>query len=117
MRHHEEIVEYFKTRGVSAIFLFRRNLLRRMISILANSYDRDVKPLNGTHKSHVHSPREVTLSLSAPPSQSFCMCAILQQLMVSGRDTSEIQVFDQYNFADTQSEASRRHNCQSLRVL
>jgi hypothetical protein len=57
------------------------------------------------------------LSLSAPPSQSFCMCAILQQLMVSGRDTSEIQVFDQYNFADTQSEASRRHNCQSLRVL
>jgi hypothetical protein len=31
------------------------------------------------------------------------MCAILQKLMVSGRDTSEIQVFDQYNFADTQS--------------
>ncbi|KAJ6936767.1 hypothetical protein NC652_011453 [Populus alba x Populus x berolinensis] len=61
MRHHEEIVEYFKTRGVSAIFLFRRNLLRRMISILANSYDRDVKPLNGTHKSHVHSPREAEI--------------------------------------------------------
>jgi len=65
MQHHEEIVEYFKTRGVSAIFLFRRNLLRRMISILANSYDREVKPLNGTHKSHVHSPREVTSTL--PP--------------------------------------------------
>jgi len=64
MKNHEEIVEYFKTRGVSAIFLFRRNLLRRMISVLANSYDRDAKPLNGTHKSHVHSPKEVSHSLS-----------------------------------------------------
>ncbi|XP_011004994.1 PREDICTED: uncharacterized protein LOC105111367 [Populus euphratica] len=61
MQYHEEIVEYFNTRGVSAIFLFRRNLLRRMISILANSYDRDVKPLNGTHKSHVHSPHEAEI--------------------------------------------------------
>ncbi|KAE8645867.1 hypothetical protein Csa_017265 [Cucumis sativus] len=58
MQHHEEIVEYFKRRGVSAIFLFRRNLLRRMISVLANSYDRDAKLLNGTHKSHVHSHHE-----------------------------------------------------------
>lgn len=64
MKHHEEIVDYFKTRGVSAIFLFRRNLLRRMISVLANSYDRDNKLLNGTHKSHVHSPKEVSFSLS-----------------------------------------------------
>ncbi|XVF45169.1 hypothetical protein PTKIN_Ptkin02bG0183400 [Pterospermum kingtungense] len=63
MQHHKEIVEYFNTRGVSAIFLFRRNLLRRMISILANSYDRDAKLLNGTHKSHVHSPREVSIPL------------------------------------------------------
>ncbi|KAB5561248.1 hypothetical protein DKX38_006205 [Salix brachista] len=61
MRHHEEIVEYFKIRGVSAVFLFRKNLLRRMISVLANSYDRDVKPLNGTHKSHVHLPREAEI--------------------------------------------------------
>ncbi|KAL3843496.1 hypothetical protein ACJIZ3_000899 [Penstemon smallii] len=58
MQHHEEIVEYFKTKGVSAIFLFRKNLLRRMISILANSYDQNAKPLNGTHKSHVHSSHE-----------------------------------------------------------
>uniref|UniRef100_A0A5B6ZNV6 Sulfotransferase n=1 Tax=Davidia involucrata TaxID=16924 RepID=A0A5B6ZNV6_DAVIN len=61
MQHHEEIVEYFNTKGVSAIFLFRRNLLRRMISILANSYDRDTKLLNGTHKSHVHSPHEAEI--------------------------------------------------------
>ncbi|KHN22304.1 hypothetical protein glysoja_022060 [Glycine soja] len=55
MEHHEEIVEYFERRRVSVIFLFRRNLLRRMISVVANSYDKDAKPLNGTHKSHVHS--------------------------------------------------------------
>ncbi|XP_027368165.1 uncharacterized protein LOC113874143 [Abrus precatorius] len=58
MEHHKEIVEYFERRGVSAIFLFRRNLLRRMVSVLANSYDKDTKPLNGTHKSHVHSTLE-----------------------------------------------------------
>ncbi|KAL7002799.1 hypothetical protein U1Q18_003957 [Sarracenia purpurea var. burkii] len=61
MRYHEEIVEYFNTKGVSAIFLFRRNLLRRMISILANSYDQNAKLLNGTHKSHVHSPHEAEI--------------------------------------------------------
>lgn len=59
MQHHAEIVDYFKKHGVSAIFLFRRNLLQRMISVLANSYDRAKKLLNGTHKSHVHSPHEV----------------------------------------------------------
>lgn len=64
MEHHNDIAEYFKKKGVSAIFLFRRNLLRRMISILANSYDRNAKLLNGTHKSHVHSPAEVSLSES-----------------------------------------------------
>lgn len=69
MQNHEEIVKYFKTRGVAAIFLFRRNLLRRMISMLANSYDRDFKPLNGTHKSHVHSPLEVSLSLTYAENQ------------------------------------------------
>ncbi|KAF3435373.1 hypothetical protein FNV43_RR22462 [Rhamnella rubrinervis] len=67
MQHHEEIVEYFKTRGVAAIFLFRRNLLRRMISVLANSYDRDAKPLNGTHKSHVHSPHEAEILAKYKP--------------------------------------------------
>lgn len=59
MEYHEEIEEYFKKRGVHAIFLFRRNHLRRMISLFANNYDKDVKVLNGTHKSHVHSPHEV----------------------------------------------------------
>lgn len=61
MQHHEEIVNYFNTKGVSAIFLFRRNLLRRMVSILANSYDQNVKLVNGTHKSHVHSTYEAEI--------------------------------------------------------
>ena len=61
MEHHNEIVEYFNSRSVSVIFLFRRNLLRRMVSVLANSYDRYAKLLNGTHKSHVHSTAEVGL--------------------------------------------------------
>ncbi|XP_022768816.1 uncharacterized protein LOC111312636 [Durio zibethinus] len=60
MQHHKDIVEYFKKNGVSAIFLFRKNLLRRTISLLANAYDKDVRPLNGTHKSHVHSSAEVS---------------------------------------------------------
>ncbi|XAR73975.1 hypothetical protein NMG60_11008118 [Bertholletia excelsa] len=67
MEHHNEIVEYFNSRGVSLIFLFRRNLLRRMVSVLANSYDRYAKLLNGTHKSHVHSREEAeTLSRYKP---------------------------------------------------
>ncbi|KAJ8766612.1 hypothetical protein K2173_001132 [Erythroxylum novogranatense] len=68
MQYHEDIVQYFKTKGVSAIFLFRRNLLRRMISVLANSYDRDAKLLNGTHKSHVHSPHEAEILARYKPS-------------------------------------------------
>ncbi|KAK4740054.1 hypothetical protein R3W88_003751 [Solanum pinnatisectum] len=67
LQHHEEIVEYFKRRGVSAIFLFRRNLLRRMVSMLANSYDQNAKLLNGTHKSHVHSPKEAEILASYKP--------------------------------------------------
>ncbi|XP_042493580.1 uncharacterized protein LOC122073118 [Macadamia integrifolia] len=67
MVHHKEIVEYFNRRGVSVIFLFRRNVLRRMISVLANSYDRDAKLLNGTHKSHVHSPHEAQILATYKP--------------------------------------------------
>ncbi|CAL9080438.1 unnamed protein product [Musa textilis] len=58
MQHHKEIIEYFNKRGVSAILLFRRNLLRRLVSVLANSHDRNAKQLNGTHKAHVHSKDE-----------------------------------------------------------
>ncbi|KAE8100633.1 hypothetical protein FH972_018513 [Carpinus fangiana] len=67
MEHHKEIVEYFKKRSISSIFLFRRNLLRRMISVLSNSFDRDAKLLNGTHKSHVHSPVEAQILAKYKP--------------------------------------------------
>ncbi|KAL3651797.1 hypothetical protein CASFOL_004799 [Castilleja foliolosa] len=67
MQHHEEITEYFKAKGVSVIFLFRRNLLRRMVSILANTYDQKAKPLNGTHKSHVHSTHEAEILAKYKP--------------------------------------------------
>ncbi|KAI4298442.1 hypothetical protein L6164_032001 [Bauhinia variegata] len=67
LQHHEQINEYFRTRGVSIIFLFRRNLLRRMISVLANQYDKDAKLLNGTHKSHVHSPHEAEILAKYKP--------------------------------------------------
>ncbi|KAJ8764314.1 hypothetical protein K2173_006054 [Erythroxylum novogranatense] len=67
MAHHKDVVDYFNRRNVSVIFLFRRNLLRRMVSVLANSYDRYAKLLNGTHKSHVHSDDEAkTLSKYKP---------------------------------------------------
>ncbi|GKB46925.1 hypothetical protein Tco_0897678 [Tanacetum coccineum] len=67
MQNHEAIVDYFNTKGVSMIFLFRRNLLRRRISILANAYDQSAKPLNGKHKSHVHSPDEAKILASYKP--------------------------------------------------
>lgn len=67
MANHKEVVEYFNRRGVSAIFLFRKNLLRRMISMRANAYDKSVKLLNGTHKSHVHSPKEAQILAQYKP--------------------------------------------------
>ncbi|XP_073109073.1 uncharacterized protein [Elaeis guineensis] len=61
LQHPKEILDYFNLKGVSVIFLFRRNLLRRLISVLANDYDRLAKQLNGTHKSHVHSKEEAEI--------------------------------------------------------
>ncbi|XP_038697537.1 nodulation protein H-like isoform X2 [Tripterygium wilfordii] len=68
MAHHEAVSEYFSRRGVSVIFLFRRNLLCRMVSVIANSHDRYAKLLNGTHKSHVHSPEEADILSTYKPS-------------------------------------------------
>ncbi|KAG8097390.1 hypothetical protein GUJ93_ZPchr0013g37146 [Zizania palustris] len=61
MGHHKDIVNYLNKKGVMVIFLFRRNTLRRIISVLANDYDRKTKQLNGTHKSHVHSKEEAEI--------------------------------------------------------
>ena len=69
MEYNKEALAYFKKEGVSVLFLFRHNLLRRYVSILANLFDKEAKLLNGTHKSHVHSRIEVSFSkLFSPPS-------------------------------------------------
>ncbi|KAL3526765.1 hypothetical protein ACH5RR_011421 [Cinchona calisaya] len=90
MEHHREIVQYFNDRGVSVIFLFRRNLLRRMVSMIANSYDRYAKLLNGTHKSHVHSPEEAeTLSRYKPKINLTSLMTDLKQMEVTVAKTLE----------------------------
>lgn len=65
--NHKEILDYFNLKGVSVIFLFRRNLLRRLISVLANDYDRLAKQLNGIHKSHVHTKQEAEVLAQFKP--------------------------------------------------
>lgn len=62
MEYPKEILEYFSKRNVSVIFFLRRNMLRRLVSILANSYDKDAKLLKGIHVSHVHSHEEVYIT-------------------------------------------------------
>jgi len=65
--NHVDVVDYFHQRGVSAIFLFRRNLLRQLVSQLANNHDRYLKQLNGTHKAHVHTKHEATILAKYKP--------------------------------------------------
>uniref|UniRef100_A0A0A9D9D7 Sulfotransferase n=1 Tax=Arundo donax TaxID=35708 RepID=A0A0A9D9D7_ARUDO len=65
--NHDDIVSYLNKKGVSVLFLFRRNTLRRLISVFANDYDRDAKQLNGTHKSHVHSKEEAEILAKFKP--------------------------------------------------
>ncbi|QCD83174.1 uncharacterized protein LOC114175320 isoform X1 [Vigna unguiculata] len=92
MQHHEQIAEYFRIHGVSLIFLFRRNLLRRMVSVLANEYDKNAKLLNGTHKSHVHSPKEAeVLAKYKPIINSTLLIAQLRQ--VNDTTTKALEYF------------------------
>ncbi|CAM6094740.1 unnamed protein product [Calypogeia fissa] len=67
MEYHREVADYYKDKGVSVVILLRRNLLKRLISILANAYDKKMKPLNGTHKSHVHLPEEAKVLAEYKP--------------------------------------------------
>ncbi|KAL3341457.1 hypothetical protein AABB24_025816 [Solanum stoloniferum] len=88
--YHKEIVEYFNNKGVSVIFLFRRNLLRRMVSVLANSYDRYARLLNGTHKSHVHSTEEAsTLAKYKPEINTTLLITDLKRMEVSTKEALE----------------------------
>ncbi|XP_047337221.1 uncharacterized protein LOC124940730 [Impatiens glandulifera] len=91
INHHKEIVEYFNRRGVSLVFVLRRNLLSRMVSTLANSYDRYAKLLNGVHKSHVHSPREAKiLSRYKPTIDSESLVSNLDEMKVTMMRALEI---------------------------
>jgi hypothetical protein len=67
MEYHSELAAYFNQKGVSVILLLRRNSLKRMISILANAYDKKEKLLNGIHKSHVHSKEEALMLAAFKP--------------------------------------------------
>lgn len=67
MEFKKEIAAYLKDKSVSVIFLFRRNILRRYVSILANSFDRAAKQLNGTHRAHVHSKEEANVLAAYKP--------------------------------------------------
>ncbi|CAM8921894.1 unnamed protein product [Rhodiola kirilowii] len=90
MDYHDDIAEYFNRRRVSVIFLFRRNLLRRLVSVLANSYDRYAKLLNGTHKSHVHTIEEAqALSKYKPVINSVSLVSDLRQMQVSASKAVE----------------------------
>ncbi|KAH9318273.1 hypothetical protein KI387_020042, partial [Taxus chinensis] len=67
MEYNMQALAYFKERGVSIIFLFRHNILRRYVSILANVFDKEAKLLNGTHQSHVHSKVEAEILAQYKP--------------------------------------------------
>ncbi|MCO5614406.1 hypothetical protein L7F22_068687 [Adiantum nelumboides] len=67
MEYKREIAAYLKRNSVSVIFLFRRNILRRYVSILANTFDREKKQFNGTHRAHVHSEEEASLLAAYKP--------------------------------------------------
>eukprot|EP00250_Pteridium_aquilinum_P013519 c21387_g1_i1 orf=193-1239(-) len=67
MEYRREVAAYLKDNSVSVIFLFRRNILQRYVSILANTFDRGMKQLNGTHRAHVHSAEEANLLAAYRP--------------------------------------------------
>lgn len=90
MEYHREIVSYFNKNGVSVIILLRRNALKRLVSTLANAYDKKEKLLNGTHKSHVHSKEEVCLFFHS----KWCCCFDIRRLVLV---SSFLTVFD-YQF-------------------
>ena len=78
MEYHRELVSYFNKNGVSVIILLRRNALKRLVSTLANAYDKKEKLLNGTHKSHVHSKEEVCLFFHSKG----CCCFDMRSLVI-----------------------------------
>lgn len=99
---------YMQQRGVSVIILLRRNTLKRLISILANAYDRQAKLLNGTHKSHVHSEEEVRSVFYLVPDlpRKVVSLTVLRSGRLSGRNVSRVQTLYRRGPSRIQSAAS-----------
>lgn len=95
MEYNREVSAYFKRKGVSVILLVRRNMLKRLISILANAYDRRMKPLNGTHKSHVHSHEEV-ISLALYHCVRCSFTKEVNYAFQPSRSTLSVLILDRY---------------------
>ncbi|WMV12942.1 hypothetical protein MTR67_006327 [Solanum verrucosum] len=63
-----------------------------MVSMLANSYDQNAKLLNGTHKSHVHSPKEAEILASYKPTvNTTTLIANLKQ--IQGMTANALEYF------------------------
>ncbi|MCD7471284.1 hypothetical protein HAX54_011619 [Datura stramonium] len=61
-----------------------------MVSVLANSYDRYARLLNGTHKSHVHSPEEASaLAKYKPEINTTLLVTDLKRMEVAAKETVE----------------------------
>lgn len=72
-----------------------------MVSVLANSYDRHAKLLNGTHKSHVHSEEEVSLCPdSFFPSRYVLSSKAFPWYNIEGEYAFHVQARDQFHFPD-----------------
>ncbi|KAH7293427.1 hypothetical protein KP509_28G025500 [Ceratopteris richardii] len=56
--YKREVAAYLKSKSVSIIFLFRKNILRQYISNLANIFDQETRKLNGEHLAHVKTEEE-----------------------------------------------------------
>lgn len=95
MVYHRQIANYFNQKGVSVIFLFRRNLLRRLVSLLANAYDKDAKLINGTHMSHVHTREEADLLAQFKPTLN--VSSLIVDLSTAERTMTESLEFFKSN--------------------
>lgn len=94
MEYNREVANYFYANRVSIILLLRRNLLKRLISILANAYDRKEKLLDGKHKSHVHSVDEAQkLAQFKPNLNTKHLAGNLQRVQEIANDA--VRVFNQ----------------------
>ena len=71
IEYHPQVLSYFHKRQVSIVLLLRRNVLRRLVSILANAHDRKLR--GNEHKAHTHDTEEVRVKSGGPCKVHFSM--------------------------------------------